>query len=132
MTAAAPKKSRTRKYNKSSTGLKRRKSPLAMNATNPQLRTLQVDVAEEFVDWLDDVACYEERSKSTVARSILWLGRRVYQQLTSEISPYAPACIDITDAEVVETAEAIKQDAKAGRAWRISHENHMPNDTGEQ
>lgn len=114
------KPSRTRKFNAGTRKRKSRKSPLAMS-TNPQLRMLQVDVPVEFVDWLEDVACYEERSKSTVARSILWLGRRVYTYLApGEVSPFAPACIDVSDNEIEAVAELVKSESKAGRSWKIA------------
>jgi hypothetical protein len=115
--------SKTKKFNQGA--LRKRKTPVAMSATRSGLRILQVDIPDEMHDWLEDVACYEERTKSTVARSMLWLGRRVYKHLTigtDAISPYAPACIDISDNEIEEVAQEVIRDAKAvkiGRRWHI-------------
>ena len=54
------------------------------------------------------IAKYEERSHTVVLRSLIALGLRVYRHLSDQISPYAPADVDVSDDEIAAVAKEIR------------------------
>jgi hypothetical protein len=75
-------------------------------------------VPGDTADVIRAIAKYEERHLSTVVRSLVLLGLRVYRALDEGISPFGPAHVNVTDEEVQEAASAIRVAAKERHAWQ--------------
>lgn len=87
----------------------------------PRVDPLMVEMPQEYIDWIAKVAIYEARTQMSVKRSMMYLGRRVYEQLSADISPYCPAHIDVTNDEIAATVASIKRRARERKAFGLEN-----------